>query len=419
MFQVFLIPFLLFLSASFSSAQSLDDLNKHLQEKKSQLEPFDQSKVKIDLESLGLDDVEKKDSKSTKEEKVFSESELPKTPIEKPSKSDIETNQKPVELESVKAPIDQKVDQKVDQKNEQKKIEQKSNNQKSRPVKVESKSVKYKSKKSPKNTQAEAAKKAANSLKLQEEKLKKFESLRKRYLLELDENNQPLNSNEKIVPKKKDLNPFIDEELPAEPILNSYRTQENIHIPTIQTTDERIEMVFTAIASGDVLAFNETYKKVENPNIRNKMGDTILAYAVILKKHDIVSSILAKGADVNLLSGLGFTPMQIAIELKDYKSFLMLAEAGSVINYADGFGRTYLMHAARVGFLPVVSYLVSQNVDLNLMDSDGFTALSIAQKHKQEVIVQYLLKNGAKPWIEKKYDPKNQTLIKELENRWK
>ncbi len=412
MFLVFLTQFLLLLSTSLSSAQSLDDLNKHLQEKKSQLEPFDQNKIKVDLESLGLDDVQKKDSESTKEAKEFSESDLPKTSNQKADQSNSAKDQKIVEPQSSKISAEK-------DKSEEKAAEEKMTSESVPAKPPEVKQVKNKPKKVVRKNKAASAKKIAKNLKLQEEKLKKFEGLKKRYLLELDQNDQELNSSEKIIPKKKNLNPFIDEELPSAPILNNYRTQENVHIPTIQTVDERIETAFVSIASGDVLAFNEAYKKVENPNVRNKIGDTILAYAVILKKYEIISSIISKGADVNLLSGLGFTPMQISIELKDYKSFLMLADAGSVLDYVDGFGRSYLMHAARVGFLPAVSYLVSRNVDLNLMDNDGFTALAIAQKHKQEVIVQYLLKNGAKPWIEKKYNSKNQTLMNDLENRWK
>lgn len=77
------------------------------------------------------------------------------------------------------------------------------------------------------------------------------------------------------------------------------------------------------------------------------------------------------------------------------------------------------MQAARVGFLPGVDLLVSRGVDVNLMDNDGFSALAIAYRHKKEVIAQYLLKHGAKTWVEKTYDPTPQTMIQELEGRWK
>jgi ankyrin repeat protein len=101
----------------------------------------------------------------------------------------------------------------------------------------------------------------------------------------------------------------------------------------------------------------------------------------------------------------------------DYQADFFAAENPCII--FDAFGRTYLMHAARLGFLPAVDLLIGRGIDVNAMDNDGFTALSIAYRHKKELIVQYLLKNGAKTWIEKPYKPEDQSLIKELENRWK
>ena len=53
------------------------------------------------------------------------------------------------------------------------------------------------------------------------------------------------------------------------------------------------------------------------------------------------------------------------------------------------------------------------------MDDDGFTALSIAYRHRKELVVQYLLKNGAKTWIEKTYNPQKRYYMDELNNRWK
>jgi len=66
-----------------------------------------------------------------------------------------------------------------------------------------------------------------------------------------------------------------------------------------------------------------------------------------------------------------------------------------------------------------VDLFVKKGVDVNAIDKDGFSALSIAYRHKKEVVVQYLLKNNAKQWNERKSIPQNQSLINELQNRWK
>ena len=100
------------------------------------------------------------------------------------------------------------------------------------------------------------------------------------------------------------------------------------------------------------------------------------------------------------------------------QNFELLINNKANINYTDKFGRTYLFHAARLGFLPAVKILIRKNININALDKDGFSALDIAYKNKKELVVQYLLKNGAKTWIEKPFDPRNTSLIKKLESRW-
>ncbi|MBU6139939.1 MAG: ankyrin repeat domain-containing protein [Proteobacteria bacterium] len=398
-----------------ASPQTLEEINADLKAKKAELEPFDKSKVKIDLESLGLDDVDKKNTKELTETDLPELEQKPTTisspqpkkdePINKISETQ---NHKPEEKKEVKEVVNEER-KKVDQTKAPKLEVKKSNDQ----------AINFQKKNNLKK-HLEIKRKRKENAQKQEEKLKKFYELRKIYLAGASlDNEASTTSEEKILPRKKDLNPFTSEELPALPILNRYRTSENLHIPIILTIKERIDLLFGAVSVGNVLSFNEAYKNIENPNIKNALGDTILTYSLLLHRYPIVASIIAKGADVNMPNKLGFTPMNIAIELGDFKEIEMLAENKADLNYVDAFGRSYLMQAARLGFLPAVDLLVKRGVDIDLMDKDGFTALAIAYRHKKEVIVQYLLKQGARTMVEKPYDPKTQTLIQELENRWK
>ena len=265
--------------------------------------------------------------------------------------------------------------------------------------------------------------KIALNAKKQEEKLKKFDELKNFYLSDLiiNDNSQDedFHDEEKIIPKRKELAPFALEELPPLPILNRSRTSDNFHIPFVYTPKEYIDVMFSAISMGSVSYFNEAFKYVLNPNIKNEQGDTILTYAIFLKKYSIISSVLSKGADPNLPNKLGHTPVSIAIELVDFQALELLEKNNADLQYKDAFGRSYLMHASRVGFLPAVDLLVKNNLYINDMDDDGFTALSIAYRHRKELVVQYLLKNGAKTWIEKSYNPQKRYFMDELNNRWK
>ena len=74
----------------------------------------------------------------------------------------------------------------------------------------------------------------------------------------------------------------------------------------------------------------------------------------------------------------------------------MLIKNKADLFYKDAFNRTYLMQAARVGSLSVVDLLIRFGIDINAIDSDGLTALAIAQKYQQNLVMQYLIKNGAK-----------------------
>ena len=155
--------------------------------------------------------------------------------------------------------------------------------------------------------------------KKQQEKLQKFEELKSFYLFDLikkeDAWDEDFNNDEKIIPKRKELAPFALEELPPLPILNRSRTATNFHIPFVYTPKEYIDIMFSAISNGSISYFNEAFKYVLNPNITNDQGDTILTYAIFLKKYSVISSVLAKGADPNLPNKLGHNPVSIAIEL--------------------------------------------------------------------------------------------------------
>lgn len=290
--------------------------------------------------------------------------------------------------------------------------------------KIESPSnTKNKNKKSILRSELERKESINLNAKKQQEKIKKFEELKKFYLSDLIANEdsavEDFDNEEKIIPKRKELAPFAIEELPPLPILNRTRTPDNFHIPFVYTPKEYIDVMFSAISMGSVSYFNEAFKYVLNPNIKNDQGDTILTYAIFLKKYSVISSVLSKGADPNLPNKLGHTPVSIAIELVDFQALELLEKNNADLKYKDAFGRNYLMHASRVGFLPAVDLLVKNNLNINDMDDDGFTALSIAYRHRKELVVQYLLKNGAKTWIEKTYNPQKRYYIDDLNNRWK
>ena len=394
----------------------------------------------VDLESLGLDNtsqnLEKKgnipqnliDIIAKREEKTF------KNSLNKNAESSLlDNNSKKIESTKTVEPLTQNTKKnskknktKQNSKNKNKKIDDLENFSEENEENSDGENTQKTSSRNKKKSlrmQLEEQEKITLNEKKQQEKLQKFEELKNFYLKDLiaqkDSEIADSENEEIIIPKRKDLAPFAVEELPPLPILNRSRTLDNFHIPFVYTPKEYIDIMFSAISMGSISYFNEAFKYVLNPNITNDQGDTILTYAIFLKKYSVISSILAKGADPNLPNKLGHNPVSIAIELVDFPALELLAKNNADLHYKDAFGRTYLMHASRVGFLPAVDLLIKNNVSINDMDDDGFTALSIAYRHKKELVVQYLLKNGAKTWIEKNYNPQQKYFINDLNNRWK
>jgi hypothetical protein len=437
---------------------TLEEINADLEAKKKSLEPFDPSKVKVDLESLGLDDVTEKtavekDRPLTEAaipeewgpEEVFElkdKDDVPPPKVTKAVKDEVKKTITPP-LPKVKSATSNlpKVTNKIIKNKEKEGLSNQDagagilsriknllnfqDGDKAGEMTKEKKEFINPEKKINLKKQKEQERQEGLIEKQEEERLEKLQILRDKYLRESDpqegENYHQdyLSSSEDIIPQRKNLDLFMSEESPALPIVRSYRTRDNLHIPLVPTPEEKLDLLFGTISLGDISIFNEAFSYIKNPNARNKYGDTILTYALLLKKHPMVTSILAKGANPNMPNKLGYTPINIALELRDFQSLELLASNKADLKYVDAFGRNYLMHASRIGSLAAIDLFLSNGIGINDSDNDGFTALAIAYKHRQNVIATYLLKHGAKTWSEKPYRPEKQSLIKELQESWK
>jgi ankyrin repeat protein len=151
-------------------------------------------------------------------------------------------------------------------------------------------------------------------------------------------------------------------------------------------------------------------------NTPNGKGNTALSTAVNKKKTVIVKYLLDKGADISIKSEqLGLTPLEDAAtseESTENGIFAILIEAqkkkdpnllniDAAMHMASRFGAlknvqilvenganpstksleglTPLHEAAKEGRKPVVEYLISQKVEINPLDKDGYTPLDWAE----------------------------------------
>lgn len=83
-------------------------------------------------------------------------------------------------------------------------------------------------------------------------------------------------------------------------------------------------------------------------------------------------------------------------------------EGGADVNARDGRGWTALMHAANMGYSPLVELLLKSQADPDLQAPDGATALFMAALHRHIEIIALLVKAGAEISIQ---GPKGRTAL--------
>ena len=103
--------------------------------------------------------------------------------------------------------------------------------------------------------------------------------------------------------------------------------------------------------------------------------------AIMSEDMPAIKSLLADGADANVLDKAGDSPLILASDRINAEAVRLLVEAGANVDTKDANGQTALMRAIGVGFivqdeyLQTVEALLDAGPDLNAQDQNGFTAL--------------------------------------------
>lgn len=112
-------------------------------------------------------------------------------------------------------------------------------------------------------------------------------------------------------------------------------------------------------------------------------------------RHEVVSYLLEKGADINMASLTTVTALSAAAGQNHEAVALLLIAHGANPNLVDAAGSTPLIEAAWQGNSPLVNALLASGANVNFQRPDnGFTALKAAASHPE--IVQILKAAGAK-----------------------
>ena len=175
-----------------------------------------------------------------------------------------------------------------------------------------------------------------------------------------------------------------------------------------QSTDGYSALMF-ACKAGNVLTARVLIKAGANPNLKTiahavlgtEGGVTALYLVCCLYAEDTVKLLLEYHADPNISSDDGRTPLMAACFFRQYKVVNLLLQAGANVNSQTDHNQgkpTALMIAVYANDTTSVSLMLNANdIDVNLQDSEGRTALHWACRNGNNEMIEHLLKAKADP----------------------
>lgn len=187
----------------------------------------------------------------------------------------------------------------------------------------------------------------------------------------------------------------------------------------VNQTDEEGNTVLmnAAIANRDVAVLDLLLPKLKNINQTNKKGLSALTLAVRSNSPEVVSYLIAKGADVKVLDKAGNNLAYYAVESYRPQSGQGGGQAGPAVLKPEDFdakiktlqtagldvkavqegGNTLFHYAIAKNDVALLKRLQDLGIDVNAKNKEGFTPLhKAALVAKDDTIMKYLLSLGAK-----------------------
>ncbi|XP_039746388.1 ankyrin repeat, SAM and basic leucine zipper domain-containing protein 1 [Pararge aegeria] len=158
-----------------------------------------------------------------------------------------------------------------------------------------------------------------------------------------------------------------------------------------------------AIINGDLEGTAKVISEDLRDNVNTKLesGWTPLSHACFHAQENIVQFLLDKGADPNIHADSA-TPLMLACsnssadEIVTYNIVSNLIKKGSLLNIGDKYGVTPLMRAAISGRVSVVELILEKDINIEMRDRQGWTAVFWTIYHNQPQCLEILLKKGAR-----------------------
>ena len=122
-------------------------------------------------------------------------------------------------------------------------------------------------------------------------------------------------------------------------------------------TEEEFAVFEKVVYENDFDTFVSMVEKLEDINIQNKYGWTLLHITIRRDRRDMVAYLLENGADINRVDGVGWTPLMEAIMDDMPELVKRLVDAGADKSIANQRGATAPMLAQKFGRVNMYEYL--------------------------------------------------------------
>ena len=156
------------------------------------------------------------------------------------------------------------------------------------------------------------------------------------------------------------------------------------------------EQFIDLCANGSAARVKEALDLGAKPDARDGQGATALMYAASSNWREVVSLLLARGADLETRDDFGLTALGPAAQSAP-ETIALLIERGADVNARSHTGLSPLMLAVNSASanLKVISLLLAAGAKVNAADNDGFTPLIWAAISSGPDTVSALLAAGA------------------------
>ncbi|MGQ3889210.1 ankyrin repeat domain-containing protein [Legionella sp. CNM-1927-20] len=127
----------------------------------------------------------------------------------------------------------------------------------------------------------------------------------------------------------------------------------------------------------------------------NKKYGTALHLAVRGNHPEAIAALIKNGADINQPNEQGETPLHLALQIGNIEAAIALIKNGANVDKSSNNIESPLHVAVRKGYIEVINALLERNVNVNQTNADCETPLHVAVKNNKLLAIKALLKKGA------------------------